>query len=143
MAHETGEDFDWVGAQAKCSAASMFDRLRTHVEADVRRRNGVLGRKDGWTFEFYDEDDVFEVTRLVAQGPTVEPTVGAVVQFERTGRRIHVHSDDIDVEFTAVVTIDHTGDCKLVVGEALYSDWEIRRMGLELLFFEEVAEEAE
>jgi len=142
MAHESEEDFDWVGAQVTCSAAAMFDRLRTRVEEDVRRRNGILGRKDGWTFEFYDEDDLFEVTRLVAQG-TVEPTVGAVVQFERTGRRIHVHSDDVDVEFTAVVTLDHAGDCKLVVGEALYTDWEIRRMALELLFFEKVAEEAE
>src|SRR5262245_13293483 len=113
MAHDTGEDFDWVGAQATCNAASMFDRLRTRVQEDVRRRNGILGRNDGWTFEFYDEDDFFEVTRLVAQGGTAEPTVGAVVQFDRTGRRIHVHSDDIDVELTAVVTIDHAGECKL------------------------------
>src|SRR5262245_1954804 len=25
MAQESGEDLDWVGAQAKCSAATMFD----------------------------------------------------------------------------------------------------------------------
>jgi hypothetical protein len=27
--------------------------------------------------------------------------------------------------------------CRFVVGEAMYSDWEIRRMALEQLFFEE------
>src|SRR6185436_1436614 len=64
------DDFDWVDAQAKCSAALMFERLQTHVEEDVRRRNGLRGRSDGWKFEFYAEDDgdVFEVSRLVGNG---------------------------------------------------------------------------
>jgi hypothetical protein len=99
----------------------------------------MLGRDDGWTFEFHGEDDLFEVTRLVGGGSR-PPTVAAVVEFERTGRRIHVHSADIDVEFTAVVAIDAAGDCRFVVGEATYADWEIRRMALELLFFEETEE---
>ena len=130
------DDFDWVGAQAKCNAASMFDRLRTRVEDDVRRRNGLLDRRDGWKFEFYSEDDAFEVSRLVAPGK-----VGAVVQFERVGRRIHVQGEDIDVDLTAIVTVDANGVCRFVVGEAVYSDWELRKMALELLFFEETEEE--
>jgi hypothetical protein len=129
------DDFDWVGAQARCSAASMFDRLQTRVEEDVRRRNSLPDRADGWKFEIYAEDDAFEVSRLVAPGK-----VGAVVQFELAGRRIHVQGEDIDVDFTAIVTLDTTGVCRFVVGEAMYSDWEIRRMALELLFFEEVEE---
>lgn len=136
MQEHVSDDFDWVGAQAKCNAASMFDRLRTRVEEDVRRRNGLLGRPDKWTFEFYSEDDAFEVSRLIAAGK-----VGAVVQFERVGRRIHVQGEDIDVDFTAIVTVDTTGACRFVVGEAMYSDWELRKMALELLFFEETEEE--
>ena len=57
--------------------------------------------------------------------------------FVREGSRIHVQGEDVDVEFVAVVTLDVTGACRFVVGEAVYSDWEIRRMALELLFFEE------
>jgi hypothetical protein len=129
------DDFDWVGAQARCSAALMFDRLQTRAEEDVRRRNSLLDRADGWKFEFYAEDDAFEVSRLVAPGK-----VGAVVQFELAGRRIHVQGEEIDVDFTAIVTLDTTGVCRFVVGEAMYSDWEIRRMALELLFFEEIEE---
>jgi hypothetical protein len=75
------------------------------------------------------------VSRLVGN-----EKVAAVVQFERVGRRIHVQGEDIDVDFTAIVTVDTSGACRFVVGEAMYSDWEIRRMALELLFFEEVEE---
>jgi hypothetical protein len=138
MAQEhVADDFDWVGAQAKCNAALMFERLETHVAEDVRRRNALLGRPDGWKFEFYAENDadLFEVSRLVGNDK-----VAAVVQFERVGRRIHVQGEDIDVDFTAIVTVDTSGVCRFVVGEAMYSVWEIRRMALELLFFEEVEE---
>ena len=138
MAQEQApDDFDWVAAQAKCSAALMFERLGNRVEEDVRRRNSMFERRDGWKFEFYAEDgaDVFEVSRLVGNG-----NVAAVVQFERVGRRIQIQGEDIDVDITAIVTVDTSGMCRFVVGEAIYSNWELRRMALELLFFEEVEE---
>ena len=59
------------------------------------------------------------------------------MRFLRNGRRIEVHGEDVDVEFVAVVTLDVTGHCRFAVGEAIYADWEIRRMALEQLFFEE------
>jgi hypothetical protein len=130
------DDFDWVTAQAKCSAALMFERLRTRVREDVQRRNGIFNRNDGWKFEFHEEGDEFEASRAVAPGSTVS-NGAAFVRFERTGRRIHVQGEDVDVEFTAVVTLDVAGLCRFVIGEAVYSEWEIRRMALEQLFFEE------
>jgi hypothetical protein len=137
---QTPDDFDWVVAQSKCSAASMFARLQTGVKEDVRRRNslGRLGRDDGWTFEFHVDGEEFEVSRVEASGVTesIDSTL-ALVRFECAGRRIHVHGDGVDVEFTAVVSLDVAGVCRLVVGEAMYSEWEIRRMALEQLFFEE------
>jgi len=137
---QTPDDFDWVVAQSKCSVASMFARLQTGVKEDVRRRNslGRLGRDDGWTFEFHVDGEEFEVSRVEASGVTesIDSTL-ALVRFERAGRRIHVHGDGVDIEFTAVVSLDVAGVCRLVVGEAMYSEWEIRRMALEQLFFEE------
>lgn len=135
MAQEqTPDDFDWVAAQANCNAASMFVRLQASVVQDVRRRNGLLGRNDGWTFEVYEDTGEFEVTRVVASGFR---GADALVKFQHAGRRIHVHSEDVDVDFTAVVALDATAMCRFVVGEAIYSEWEIRRMALEHLFFEE------
>ena len=140
MAHDQAPDeFDWVSAQAQCNAASMFERLRTQVREDVQRRNGLLGRTDGWRYEFETEDDAFEVSRVT--GSLADPKTSAVVTFEKTGQRIQIHSEDIDVDLTAIVTLDVGGVCRFVVGEAIYSDWEIRRMALELLFFEEPAED--
>jgi hypothetical protein len=133
------EDFNWVGAQSKCTAAAVFETLRTRVRDDVQRRNGLLGRNDGWTFEFFDEGDEFEVART-AMVRGASKTL-AVVTFARSGRRILVHSEEIDIDLTAIVTLDPMGSCKLVIGEAMYSDWELRRMALELLFFEESDEE--
>jgi hypothetical protein len=135
------DDFDWVAAQAKCSTALMFERLRTRVREDVQRRNGIFDRHDGWKFEFHDEGNRFEVSRVVASGFTAN--VAALVRLERAGRRIHVYGEEIDVDFTAVVTVDVTGICRFVVGEAVYSEWEIRRMALEQLFFEEADDDSE
>jgi hypothetical protein len=133
------DDFDWVAAQSKCTAAAVFEMLRTRVREDVHRRNGLLGRHDGWTFEFSEDGDEFEVAR--AEAGRRDGAVLAVVSFARSGRRILVHSEDLDVDVTAIVTLDPSGACKLIIGEAMYSDWEVRRMALEQLFFEEVEED--
>jgi len=138
------DDFNWVAAQAKCSAALMFERLRTGVREDVQRRNGLFNRHDGWKFEFHEDGDEFEVLRVVAPGFTGSSgsavVVSAVVRFERAGRRIQVLGEGIDIQFTAVVTLDVAGLCLFVVSEAMYSEWEVRRMALEQLFFEETDE---
>lgn len=128
--------FDWVTAQAKCSVASMFERLRAGVKEDVQRRNGLFNRDDGWKFEFHEDGDDFEAVRVVATGATGS-SVSAAVRFERTGRRIQVRGEEIDIDFTAVVTLDAAGLCLFVVGEAMYSEWEVKRMALDQLFFEE------
>jgi hypothetical protein len=135
------DDFDWVVAQSNCSAKLMFDRLRSAVSEDVRRRNAVLNQNDGCTFEFEEDGEDFEALRLMS-GPR-DSKVLAVVRFERTGRRIVVHGEDVDVDFTAIVAIDTTGHCRFLVGEVMYSEWEIRRMALEALFFEEHEDEDE
>jgi len=130
------EDVDWVAAQARCNAASMFERLRARVRQDVQRRNGMFDRNDGWKFAFHENRDQFEVSRTVASGLT-GVNAGAVVRFERAGPRIHVQGEDVDVDFITAVTLDVTGLCRFVVDEAIYSEWEISRMALEQLFFEE------
>ena len=143
MAHDP-DDFDWVSAQAKCTTTTMFDHLRTQVQADVVRRNGLFGRDDGMRFEVHDsedeEEDAFDVARLEGRGPS--PQVTALVVFARAGKRIHITSEDYEIDVTAIVTLDPAGVCRYVVGEAIYSEWEIRRMALEQLFFEEREDEA-
>ena len=140
---QDSDDFDWVSAQATCNTTTMFERLRTQVQADVLRRNGLFGRDDGTRFAVHDsedeEEDAFEVSRLEGTGPS--PRVTALVVFARVGKRIHITSEDFELDLTAIVTLDPAGACRFVVGEAIYSEWEIRRMALELMFFEEREDE--
>jgi hypothetical protein len=138
MQDQAPENFDWVVAQSKCSAASMFDELQAGVEEDVQRRNGLPDRDDGWEFELRDDEDGFEVARLVKGA--AEPGVDAVVRFQLAGRRIQISGDGVELDITAVVVLDAAGVCRFVVGEAIYASWEIRRMALELLFFEQPEE---
>jgi len=130
------DQFEWVSAQAHCTAPSMFERLRAGVKQDVEHRNTLTGLDDGVRFEFSEDGDVFDVARLEGSR-FADPKIAALVRFERAGRRINVQGEDVDVDFTAVLTLDPAGQCRFVVGEALYVEWEIRRMALELLFFDE------
>jgi hypothetical protein len=114
----------------------MFERLRASVKQDVERRNALLVIDDEFRFEFSEDGDGFEVARL--QGSRMaKPDVAAVVRFEHAGPRINIHSEDVDVGITAILTLDPSGQCRFVVGEALYAEWEVRRLALELLFFDE------
>ena len=109
MAPDNAPDqFEWVSAQAECTAPSIFERLRAGVRQDVEHRNAQVGLDDGIRFEFSEDGDVFDVARLEGSRFT-DPRVAALVRFERAGRRINVHSEDVDVNFTAVLTLDPAG----------------------------------
>ena len=133
MATGSGDDnFDWVSAQAACSAELMFQRLMDGAKADVERRNGAtFGRTDGWRFELHEDDGGFEVTRHAGSKES------AFVTFQREGPRIEISGDGVDVQITAVVGINAHGDCRYYIGEAEYLGWEVRKLALDLLFFED------
>ena len=134
MATGSGEDnFDWVTAQAGCGVEQMFQKLRDGAQADVdRRNNATFGRKDGWRFEFHEDEDGFEVVRVTGSSRS-----DAFVTFQREGPRINITGDGVDVQITAVVGINAHGDCRYYVAEGEFLGWEVRKQALDLLFFEE------
>ena len=133
MADSTAENFDWVSAQAACTPQQMFTRLLEGARQDVDRRNSSsFGRDDGWRFEVNaDDDDRFEVSRVAGSKSS------AFVTFERVGPRINISGDGVDVELFAIVSINPHGACRYFVGETEYLGWEIRKLALDLLFFEQ------
>lgn len=137
MADSAMEDFDWVAAQAACTTEQMFQRLQEGARKDVERRNASgFGRKDQWQFELNaDDEQSFEVART---GPS--STGSAFVTFERDGTRINVSGDGVDVQFTAITGINPAGQCRYFVGEHEYLGWEVRKLALDVLFFEEQVE---
>jgi hypothetical protein len=136
MASATDDNFDWVSAQARCSVVQMFQNLQDGAQADVERRNAASeGRADNWQFEFHADDDGFEVVRLAGSS-----RASAAVTFEREGPRINIAGDGVDVRLTAIVGINHAGDCRYYIGEGEYLGWEVRKQALDLLFFDDVEE---
>jgi hypothetical protein len=137
MADGSGkDDFDWVTAQAGCSAALVFQKLKDGARADVDRRNGAtFGRTDHWRFEFHDNEEGFEVVRIA--GST---KAGASVTFQLEGPRIEINGDGVDVRMTAVVGINANGDCRYYIGEGEFLAWEVRKQALDQLFFEDFVE---
>jgi hypothetical protein len=137
MATGSGDDnFDWVTAQAGCSATQMFQRLQDGARADVERRNAAtFGRTDGWRFEFHEDEDGFEVVRIA--GTSKE---SGFVTFQREGPRITITGDGVDVHLTAIVGINAHGDCRYYIGEGEFLGWEVRKQALDLLFFEDLEE---
>lgn len=135
MATESAtDDFDWVSAQAGCRVDLMFQRLLEGARKDVDRRNAAgFGRRDKWRFEVsVDGDTAFEVVR---SGESSRG--GAVVTFELDGPRINIAGDGVDVQLTAITSINHSGECRYYIGEQEFLAWEVRKMALEPLFFEE------
>ena len=133
------DDFDWVTAQAGCTADTMFSRLLAGVRRDVERRNALTTRADQFHFEVIEDGDRFEAIRTIGT-PTDTTHVHASVAFERVGPRINVQGDHVDTDFTAVVGINPSGACRFFVAEAEYAEWEVRKLALDQLFFEEVDE---
>lgn len=130
------DDFDWVTAQAGCSASLMYQKLLDGTRADVDRRNGAtFGRTEGWRFEFHEDEDGFEVIRLAGSSKT-----GAVVSFQLEGPRIEINGDGVDVRLTAVIGINANGDCRYYIGEGEFLAWEVRKQALDQLFFEDLEE---
>ena len=132
MATGSGDDnFDWVTAQAGCSAEQMFQKLQDGTRADVERRNGAtVGRDDGWRFEFHEDDEGFEVVRIAGSSKD-----SGAVTFQIDGPRISITGDGVDVRLTAIVGINAHGDCRYFIGELEFLGWEVRKQALDQLFF--------
>ena len=133
MAMASDDNFDWVTAQAGCSAEQMFQKLQDGAQADVERRNAAgFGRHDNWRFEFHADEGNFEVVRIAELSKA-----GAAVTFEREGPRINIDGDGVDVRIHAVVGINPSGECRFFVGELEFLGWEVRKQALDQLFFED------
>lgn len=117
----------------------MFDRLRKGAQRDVEKRNSLGGGADDVRYELHDEEDQFEVSRVAASSFSTPKTL-AFVTFTREGRRIIVAGDGVDVDFTAIVAVNDVGVCHFFVGEIEYAEWQVRKLALEHLFFDEAEE---
>ncbi|MGB6782410.1 MAG: hypothetical protein WCF17_11810 [Terracidiphilus sp.] len=125
------QELDWVRARMNCSVLTVFNELRLGVEADVKIANAMPRPSElpSLLFGFRSNTvgDYFIVFR--------HENAGARVEFNCEANRIVVRNQDR--EFSVTLTLNNEGRCKLRVddGEEL-EQWQVRRIALEKLFFE-------
>lgn len=122
---EIPTNLDWVSVRAKCEISHIFDSLKDEVQKDVTAQNSSTGNSK---FSVQYAGDSFTV--LCADGGGVRAIV-----FALSGKTIQIKNGDRVHLFSASLTLNDTGECKLKVDNQELESWQLRRRALEELFF--------
>jgi hypothetical protein len=127
--------YDWIAARHACSPTHAFIVLREQVMADVERRRALMKEveKENYQFSTGSRDWMFWVS---VSGSYVDKGVA----FHRSATGISVRDAANDAPLLeGKLTLDNDGECKLKVGENIYSFWQFRKLALENVLFTSVA----
>jgi hypothetical protein len=122
-------DFNWVAALASCTMATVFEKLKLDIEADVKSRNALIPKDAPFKFSFAPSGDGFLVSVV---GWNVNP---CTIKFILTETAILVRNAKDDVILEATVTLNDVGNCCLKVNGQEREFWHFRKQALEELFF--------
>jgi hypothetical protein len=121
---------DWVRARAECSIHNAFMRLITGAKSDTDARKEIAQRNgEVLTFDASPIGDRLLVTRIEGTKTT------AKVEFALSGGVISISGDAVNIKATP--GLNTTGECRLTVNATEFELWQIRRMALEAIFFDE------
>jgi|ERR1039458_6324568 hypothetical protein len=124
-------DFEWVKARSECSPATVFQQIKLGVESDVKARNPTLA---GENYSFRTSSRGGSITAYIqANG------VYWSVTFRQTKDGISVHDENDKVMFDATLALNNDGECRLRLRgtEQEYQFWQLRKMALEHLLFDD------
>lgn len=125
--HEPAEG--WVKARHQCAIAEVFLHLRTGIERDVAARAALAVEgmaPHGFTIvdPAGDRRDSFTVLRTGGAGD-------AHVRVSYTATAIQIGA------LTATLTLNLQGECRLVVDGQELEGWQVPKLALERLFFQD------
>lgn len=125
-------DFEWINARAACSPVKVLEQLRLQVSHDLELRNKMC---EGYKFAMHGEGAAFSVfldSIFHRQVPY------RTVRFRLDGGKIIAEYPETEI-FTATLTLNEDGECRLRIKDKNYELWQVRHMALEKLFFEIIA----
>jgi hypothetical protein len=125
-------DFEWVDARAACSPIKVFEQLKSQVAHDVEVRNKMAGH--GPKFDTHFETNAIAV--FLNSTAFHRDVPYRIIRFFLDGARIIARFGDETEIFSATLTLNDEGECRLRIGEEDYALWQVRHMALEKLFFE-------
>jgi hypothetical protein len=126
---EVPANLDWITARRQCSIGQVFELLKTQVEKDVDIQNVGSPHK----FSVHRSRESFTV--ICGDGGGIRSVIFAVC-----GNTIQIKDGDRKLLFTAGLTLNDAGECKLKLIDGPDRDrelefWQFRRRPLEGLFF--------
>src|SRR5580698_1806928 len=131
---ESEGNFDWVRARKLCSLSTAFEMLRLSVKDDVDTRNSMrksyipdVPNAFMYKFQMVGNGNNFTV---ILDGQRLRKSV----TFALTDTHIEVQSESA-VMFKATVGLNDEGECAFYVNGQERQSWQVRKMGLEGLFF--------
>jgi hypothetical protein len=131
MSDKIPPDFEWVRARAACSPVKVFEQLRLQITHDLELRNKMC-EGQGYKFAMHVESTVFSV---FLDSIFHRDNPFRMVRFYLDGERIIArHANETDI-FTATLTLNEDGECRLKIKDSNYELWQARHMALETLFF--------
>jgi hypothetical protein len=136
---ELPADFDWVSHRGRCSASEVFDSLRQMAQANVETANQLRAGTgaNGPRFLFKETESSLRSGFAVSDSHYVDRrAVDFWIDREHT---IHVEPTHQNRRgpFVATVTLNHHGQCRLLVDSHELEKWQLLRRALEWLFFDE------
>jgi hypothetical protein len=123
------EELDWVKARHECSLVQAFKTLELGIQSDIDAINALI--QPGIQMKFY----------LAAHGKRfsvvceVNGTPSHSIDFGLKDDEIVIGENNA-VIFTARLTLNNAGACKLQVNGDELEQWQVRRKALENFFFD-------
>jgi len=129
---EIPEQFDWVKARSVCRSVNVFKELEQGVRDDVSAAQSLVPARNETKFSVVKASSGrFSVTRV--DDPMTSQCRS--VDFAHEKERINVYDDKDQLMYSAMLTLNNLGVCRLLVGEEELTQWQFRRKALEKLFF--------
>ena len=121
-------NLDWVKERSECSIMKVFETLKLQVKEDMEQRNKLLPSGSHYNFIMTQHDNAF-----VVMSQSNEKNKG--VAFELVGSVIQVNDRNGNEKFSATLTLNDDGECKVKIRDQERELWQMRRAALEDLFF--------
>jgi hypothetical protein len=131
---EIPENLDWVKVRSECSAAKVFSQLKLEIKDDISQRNGMRNEGDKYKFDITENGTSFTAfidgLNLFNSVPDHQ-----AISFFLNGKEIVVRNNAGEM-FKITLTLNNEGHCRLKIADKEYTQWQVRKMALEKLFFE-------
>jgi len=125
------DDWDWVSERGRCSGAAVFETLWGLARESVKKRNDQ--NKEGTDKERFNISQPQRHTFVVSD--TFVRFESRAVAVELGSEEIHVRRSGKTEETVYTLSLNDSGDCRLLSGGVHYQPWQVMRRALEDLFF--------